>query len=113
MFLQSKADDLKPLGDCIEMLDNIHAEPVQTNHWIDSEDVSNMFSSIKVHKSHCSDGLPHWLLSDFESVQTNLCTLEHIDAGGISPDTMEDAYVTVVPKVNPPKSKSCGSSWFF
>ena len=50
MLLQSKSDDLKPLGDCIEMLDNIHA-------------------------------------------------------GGISPDTMEDAYLTVVPKVNPPKSK--------
>ena len=45
IFLKSVSDDLKPLGDCSEIFDNVDAEPVQTNHWIDSADISNMLSN--------------------------------------------------------------------
>ena len=41
IFLISVSDDLKPFGDCSDSFDNVDAEPFQTNHWIDSKDVSN------------------------------------------------------------------------
>ena len=59
VFLKSVSDDLKTLGDYSEIFDNVDEEPVQTNHWIESEDVSNMLSNIKVHKAHGPDGLPN------------------------------------------------------
>ena len=59
IFLKSVSDDLKLLADCSKIFDNVDAEPVQTNDWIDSEDVSSMLSNIKGHEAHGSDGLPN------------------------------------------------------
>ena len=59
IFLKSVSDDLKLFGDCSEIFDKVDAAPVETNDWIDSEDVSSMLSNIKDYKAHGSDGLPN------------------------------------------------------
>ena len=89
IFLKSVLDDLKPLGDCSKIFDNVDAEPVHINQYIDSEDVSNMLSNITVQTAHSPDGLPNWLLRDFAPVLCKpVCAI--FNTGGISSDTMED-----------------------
>ena len=99
------SDDLKPLGDYSEIFDNVDAEPILANHWIDSEDVFNMLSNTKVHKAHGPDGLPNWSLRDFAPVLCKpVCAIFNISIHeGLVPIQWKMANVTVIPKVNPPK----------
>ena len=103
------SDDIKPFGDYSEIVDNADAEPVQTNHWIHPEDVSNMLSNIKVRKAHGPDGLPNWLLHGFAPVLCKpVCAIFNtFIQEGLDPIQWKMANVTVIPKVNPPKSIEC------
>ena len=106
IFLNSVSVDLKPLGVYSDIFDIVDAEPVQTNHWIDSEDVSNMLSNIKVHKAHGPYGLPNWLLRDFAPVLCKpVCAIFNTSIQeGLVPIQWKMANVTMIPKVNLPKS---------